>query len=52
MITQPTERIFSMEPSEPHLMLPNDEHNQQLVQNVHPSNWVNPGAEQVATISW
>ena len=42
MITQPTERIFSMEPSEPHLMLPNDEHNQQLVQNVHPSNWVNP----------
>ncbi len=42
MITQPTERIFSMEPSEPHLMLPNDEHNQQLIQNVHPSNWVNP----------
>ena len=31
-----------MEPPEPHLMLPNDEHNQQLVQNVHPSNWVNP----------
>ena len=42
MITQPTERIFSMEPSEPHLMLPNDEHNQQLLENVHPSNWVNP----------
>ncbi len=42
MITQPTKRIFSMELSEPQLMLPNDEYNQQLVQNVHPSNWVNP----------
>jgi pyruvate/2-oxoglutarate dehydrogenase complex dihydrolipoamide dehydrogenase (E3) component len=25
-----------------HLLLPNDEHNQALVANVHPSNWVNP----------
>jgi pyruvate/2-oxoglutarate dehydrogenase complex dihydrolipoamide dehydrogenase (E3) component len=25
-----------------HLVLPNDEHNQALVANVHPSNWVNP----------
>src|SRR5215468_11918066 len=24
------------------LILPNDEYNQQLVGNVHPSNWVNP----------
>lgn len=24
------------------LVLPNDEHNQKLVENVHPSNWVNP----------
>jgi pyruvate/2-oxoglutarate dehydrogenase complex dihydrolipoamide dehydrogenase (E3) component len=27
---------------EPVLVLPNDEHNQKLVGNVHPSNWVNP----------
>jgi pyruvate/2-oxoglutarate dehydrogenase complex dihydrolipoamide dehydrogenase (E3) component len=27
---------------EPVLILPNDEHNQKLVNNVHPSNWVNP----------
>src|SRR5687768_14006937 len=25
-----------------HLMLPDDEYNQNLVENVHPSNWVNP----------
>ena len=25
-----------------HLVLPNDEHNQALVANVHPANWVNP----------
>lgn len=24
------------------LILPNDDHNQQLVANVHPSDWVNP----------
>ncbi len=27
---------------EPVFVLPNDEHNQKLVNNVHPSNWVNP----------
>ena len=27
------------------LVLPNDDHNQQLVDNVHPSNWVNPEAD-------
>src|SRR5574341_1409176 len=42
MITQPTERIISMGQSEPPLILPNDEHNQQLLGNVHPSAWVNP----------
>jgi len=26
----------------PVLVLPDDEHNQTLVHNVHPSNWVNP----------
>lgn len=31
-----------MSTSESHLVLPNDEHNQRLVENVHPSNWVNP----------
>lgn len=25
-----------------HLVLPNDEHNQALMANVHPSNWINP----------
>jgi len=28
--------------SEPVIVLPSDEHNQKLVANVHPSNWVNP----------
>lgn len=42
MIIQPTERIASMDESESHLILPNDEHNQRLVGNVHPSNWANP----------
>jgi pyruvate/2-oxoglutarate dehydrogenase complex dihydrolipoamide dehydrogenase (E3) component len=42
MITQPTERIASMAEAESHLVLPDDEHNQQLVANVHPSNWLNP----------
>ncbi len=27
------------------LVLPNDEHNQRLVDNVHPSNWMNPQAD-------
>jgi len=42
MITQLIERILSMGESESPLVLPNDEYNQQLVSNVHPSNWVNP----------
>lgn len=42
MITQPSERIVPMGQSESSLILPNDEHNQQLLLNVHPSNWVNP----------
>ncbi len=42
MITHQTERGASMGQSESNLVLPHDEHNQQLVQNVHPSNWVNP----------
>ena len=31
-----------MNPLEDRLMLPNDEHNQKLIENVHPSSWVNP----------
>lgn len=31
-----------MSGAESHLVLPNDEHNQRLVENVHPSTWVNP----------
>ena len=31
-----------MSQHEESLVLPNDEHNQQLIENVHPSNWVNP----------
>jgi pyruvate/2-oxoglutarate dehydrogenase complex dihydrolipoamide dehydrogenase (E3) component len=31
-----------MSQSNEHLVLPNDEHNRTLVDNVHPSNWVNP----------
>ena len=31
-----------MSQHEESLVLPNDEHNQQLIDNVHPSNWVNP----------
>ncbi len=31
-----------MSTSESHLVLPNDEHNQRLLENVHPSTWVNP----------
>jgi pyruvate/2-oxoglutarate dehydrogenase complex dihydrolipoamide dehydrogenase (E3) component len=31
-----------MNPLEDSLMLPNDEHNQKLIENVHPSSWVNP----------
>jgi pyruvate/2-oxoglutarate dehydrogenase complex dihydrolipoamide dehydrogenase (E3) component len=42
MITQPLSRIAGMSELGQSLMLPNDEHNQQLVDNVHPSDWVNP----------
>src|SRR5215470_5558604 len=42
MITQSTERILTMGQPDSPLILPNDEYNQQLVSNVHPSNWVNP----------
>ncbi len=42
MITQPTERILTMGQPDSPLILPNDEYNQQLVGNVHPSNWINP----------
>src|SRR5262249_60371846 len=42
MITQSTERILTMGQPDSPLILPNDEYNQQLVGNVHPSNWVNP----------
>lgn len=31
-----------MDDSDKYLVLPNDEYNQQLVANVHPSDWVNP----------
>src|SRR5437879_1409277 len=42
MMTTPTERIPAMTTSESILVLPNDEYNRILVDNVHPSNWVNP----------
>ena len=37
-----SERMASMREHEEGLILPNDEHNQILAENVHPSNWVNP----------
>ncbi len=42
MIIQPSERIAPMSQHDEHLVLPNDEYNQQLVANVHPSDWINP----------
>ena len=42
MVTQPSEKIVVMNQYAENLVLPNDEHNQTLVSNVHPSNWVNP----------
>lgn len=36
------ENLYPMNADVESLVLPNDEHNQQLVENVHPSNWVNP----------
>ncbi|GMV51913.1 MAG: Mercuric reductase [Nitrospirae bacterium] len=42
MMTPQTETIPLMSRSESRLVLPNDEHNQRLIENVHPSTWVNP----------
>ena len=42
MMTEPLLRIAGMNEHDQSLILPNDEHNQQLVANVHPSDWVNP----------
>jgi pyruvate/2-oxoglutarate dehydrogenase complex dihydrolipoamide dehydrogenase (E3) component len=42
MITQQAERGSSMAHTESDLILPFDEHNRVLAENVHPSNWVNP----------
>jgi len=42
MVTQPSERIVVMSHHEESLVLPDDEYNRILVDNVHPSNWVNP----------
>ena len=38
---EPTESASIFHPA-PGTMLPDDEHNRALIQNVHPSNWVNP----------
>ena len=42
MSTHHREHASSMNAKGESLLLPNDEYNQQLVENVHPSNWVNP----------
>ncbi len=42
MITQPLSRVIGMSEHDQSLILPNDEYNQELVANVHPSEWVNP----------
>lgn len=42
MMTEPLLRIAGMSEHDQSLILPNDEYNQQLVANVHPSDWVNP----------
>ena len=42
MIAHSSEGTTSMREHEEGLVLPNDEHNQILAENVHPSNWVNP----------
>ena len=41
-MVQQSEKAYSMPQHDQSLILPNDEHNQQLVANVHPSDWVNP----------
>src|SRR5262249_13827996 len=42
MIAHRSERIASMGEHREGLVLPNDEHNRILEENVHPSNWMNP----------
>jgi len=42
MMTQPLSRDAGMSEHVQSLMLPNDDYNQQLVANVHPSDWTNP----------
>ena len=42
MTTQPPPRDSGMTGHAQSLVLPHDEYNQQLVANVHPSDWVNP----------
>jgi len=42
MMSEPLQRTVPMSNDQGHLVLPNDEHNQQLVANVHPLDWVNP----------
>src|SRR5215510_15059702 len=42
MIIRVLERTLSMRQHEEGFVLPDDEHNRTLVNNVHPSNWVNP----------
>jgi len=42
MVTQPSERIVVMSHHEESLVLPDDEYNRMLVDNVHPSSWMNP----------
>jgi pyruvate/2-oxoglutarate dehydrogenase complex dihydrolipoamide dehydrogenase (E3) component len=42
MVTQLSKRIVVTNQREESLVLPNDEHNRILAENVHPSNWVNP----------
>ena len=42
MPAQHREYPYPMNAEVQSLVLPNDEHNRKLVENVHPSNWVNP----------
>lgn len=42
MITHTSEKVPPMRQHEEGLVLPNDEHNRILAENVHPSDWVNP----------
>jgi pyruvate/2-oxoglutarate dehydrogenase complex dihydrolipoamide dehydrogenase (E3) component len=42
MMNQLSARIVPVSRHENSLMLPDDEHNRELIENVHPSSWVNP----------